>query len=243
MRAYTAVPQENRGVVATESPAFQAYGILLFGFTVAPIIAGADKFFGILTNWTQYLAPIFPNTLGIDPATFMMIIGAIEIIAGIIVVLEPTASAATSSRCGLLELSVNLLLLHNFHDIALAGFGAVARRARAWRGQEPTSAGKEVKPATTLETQGLIDDGHRAGGRNQRADVDVVELDERDAVDRHDGIGDLHLFFEDAGRKCRRLAVVDENEREPVVERSLQSRSTPEQERLRRAKVAEPSQW
>lgn len=122
MRAYPEAAERDRGAVATESPAFQAYGILLFGFTVAPIIAGADKYFGILTNWTQYLAPIFPNTLGIDPATFMMIVGAIEIIAGIIVFFKPSVGGYIVALW-LLGIIVNLLLLHNFYDIALRDLG------------------------------------------------------------------------------------------------------------------------
>src|SRR5262245_1191457 len=35
----------------------QAYQILHFGFVVAPILAGLDKFFNLLTNWEKYLAP------------------------------------------------------------------------------------------------------------------------------------------------------------------------------------------
>lgn len=37
--------------------AHAAYTILKFGFTVAPIIAGFDKFFNFLVDWTQYLTP------------------------------------------------------------------------------------------------------------------------------------------------------------------------------------------
>ena len=124
MRAYTDVAEVevHSGSAMTNSPAFQAYGILLFGFTVAPIIAGADKFLGFLTNWTQYLAPIFPNTLGIDAATFMMIIGAIEIVAGIIVFLKPSIGGYIVSAW-LLGIILNLLLLHNFYDIALRDLG------------------------------------------------------------------------------------------------------------------------
>ena len=36
------------------SPAYQAYRILHFGFVVAPILAGLDKFFHLLVNWDQY---------------------------------------------------------------------------------------------------------------------------------------------------------------------------------------------
>jgi hypothetical protein len=38
-------------------PAYQAYQILHIAFTVAPILAGLDKFRHLLCNWDQYLAP------------------------------------------------------------------------------------------------------------------------------------------------------------------------------------------
>src|SRR5438309_9142746 len=67
----------------------QAFFILRFGFTVAPIIAGLDKFLHLLTDWDKYLAPAISHTLGIQPHTFMMIVGAIEIVAGIVVAINP----------------------------------------------------------------------------------------------------------------------------------------------------------
>jgi uncharacterized membrane protein len=100
----------------------QAFQILRFGFTVAPIIAGLDKFLEILTHWEKYLAPVIPNTLGMQPHTFMMIVGAIEIVAGIIVFLKPSIGGFIVSAW-LLGIIVNLLLLHNFYDIALRDLG------------------------------------------------------------------------------------------------------------------------
>lgn len=41
----------------------QAFLILRFGFTVAPIIAGLDKFLHLLTDWDKYLTPAVSNTL------------------------------------------------------------------------------------------------------------------------------------------------------------------------------------
>ena len=40
------------------SPSYQAYRILHFGFVVAPILAGLDKFFHLLVNWDQYLPEV-----------------------------------------------------------------------------------------------------------------------------------------------------------------------------------------
>jgi hypothetical protein len=99
---------------------YQAYQILRIAFTVAPILAGLDKFFNIFTTWAQYLAPAF-NVFG-DSRTMMMIVGAIEIIVGIGVWIKPKIFAYIVV-IWLLGIIVNLVMLHNFYDIALRDFG------------------------------------------------------------------------------------------------------------------------
>ena len=67
--------------VSSHNPAYQAYQILHWGFVAAPIIAGVDKFFNKLTDWTMYLwAPLGKLVGGAD--RFMQIVGAVEIVAG-----------------------------------------------------------------------------------------------------------------------------------------------------------------
>ena len=56
---------------------------LLFG--IVPIVAGLDKYFNLLTNWTSYLNPLVTKVLPITGPTFMHIVGVIEIVAGVIV--------------------------------------------------------------------------------------------------------------------------------------------------------------
>ncbi len=103
-----------------KGPCFQAYQILHFAFAVAPVIAGLDKFFNLLTNWGQYLAAPF-NYLG-DTHITMMAVGVIEIVAGIGVWLKPKFFAYIIVLW-LLGSILNLLLLHNFYDIALRDLG------------------------------------------------------------------------------------------------------------------------
>lgn len=99
---------------------YQAYQILHIAFTVAPIVAGLDKFFYYLTNWQQYLAPSF-NILG-NAHTTMLVVGIIEIIVGIGVWVKPKIFSYVVALW-LLGIIVNLLALHNFYDIALRDFG------------------------------------------------------------------------------------------------------------------------
>src|SRR5689334_13853419 len=79
--------------VAADAFARQAYYILKFGFVVAPILAGADKFTDLLTNWDKYLAPIVNNAIGGHAHQFMMVVGVIEIVAGLGVLLLPRVFA------------------------------------------------------------------------------------------------------------------------------------------------------
>ena len=102
--------------------AHQAYTILKFGFTVAPIVAGLDKFFNLLVDWTQYLTPLVPRWTGIAPTDFMMVVGVIEIIAGIVVVVKPKIGAwvVTAWLWGII---INLLLVPGYYDVALRDLG------------------------------------------------------------------------------------------------------------------------
>ena len=106
----------------TGSGAYQAYQILRFGFTVAPIIAGLDKFFHLLTNWDQYLPAVVNNTLGGHGHQFMMVVGVIEIVAGIGVFLKPKIFAYVVSAW-LVLIIVNLLLIPGYFDVALRDLG------------------------------------------------------------------------------------------------------------------------
>src|SRR4051794_2458303 len=75
--------------VGVRRPSYQAFQILHTAFTVAPIVAGADKFFHILANWDVYCAPAIPHMIGLSVHTFMLMVGVIEIVAGLLVLAAP----------------------------------------------------------------------------------------------------------------------------------------------------------
>jgi uncharacterized membrane protein HdeD (DUF308 family) len=108
--------------VTVSDYAHQAYMILLVAFVVAPIVAGLDKYFNILTDWTRYLSPIVPSWTGIAASTFMMIVGAVEIVAGLIVAFKPSFGGYVV-MLWLWGIIINLLLIPGFYDIALRDFG------------------------------------------------------------------------------------------------------------------------
>src|SRR5437773_684701 len=107
---------------STSSPAYQAYRILHVGFTVAPILAGLDKFFHLLVNWDQYLPGVVANASPIQPHTLMFIVGVIEVVAGIGVWFKPRIFAYIVA-VWLVVIIINLLLIPGYFDIALRDFG------------------------------------------------------------------------------------------------------------------------
>src|SRR5690242_16186816 len=75
--------------VEQSSPSHQAYQILHLGFTAAPILAGIDKFFHLLCNWDQYLAPWIARVSPVSGHSLMLAVGAIEAAAGVLVAVKP----------------------------------------------------------------------------------------------------------------------------------------------------------
>jgi len=122
----TTIDQMHRTDTAADSvaasPGHLAYRILQFGFTVAPILAGLDKFFHLLVNWDQYLPGVVANASPIPSHTLMLVVGVIEIVAGIGVALKPRIFAYVVAAW-LAVIIINLLLVPGYFDIALRDFG------------------------------------------------------------------------------------------------------------------------
>ena len=122
----TTIDQLHGGASAADnvasSPGHQAYRILQFGFTAAPILAGLDKFFHLLVNWDQYLPGVVANVSPIAPHTLMLVVGVIEIVAGIGVALKPRIFAYVVAAW-LAVIIINLLLIPGYFDVALRDFG------------------------------------------------------------------------------------------------------------------------
>lgn len=96
----------------------QSWQILKYTFGIVPIAAGADKFLNILTQWSDYIAPAVKQMLPFSPSVFMMIVGVIEIIAGIIV-LTKTRLGAYIVSIWLVLIALNLIISGNYLDVAV----------------------------------------------------------------------------------------------------------------------------
>jgi hypothetical protein len=103
-------------------PAYQAFWVLRIGFVVAPILFGLDKFFHVLVDWDRYLAPEFVDLFHIQAHTLMYAVGAIEIVAGLVVAVRPRFGGYLVAAW-LAGIIINLLLMADYYDIALRDFG------------------------------------------------------------------------------------------------------------------------
>ena len=128
-------------------PAYQGFVVLWVGFTIAPILFGLDKFFHVLVDWDIYLAPEFADLFNAEAHTLMYVVGAIEIVAGLVVAVRPQVGGYLVAAW-LAGIIVNLLMIGEYYDIALRDFGlllaaiALARLATAFRSaHSPAAAG------------------------------------------------------------------------------------------------------
>jgi hypothetical protein len=76
-----------------------------------------------LTNWEAYLNPLATKMIPLTPATFMHIVGIIEIIAGIVVLSHFTKIGAYVVTVWLVAIALNLLTMGKFFDIAVRDLG------------------------------------------------------------------------------------------------------------------------
>jgi hypothetical protein len=128
--------------ISTDTPSLrgarEAFLLLRTVFTVAPILFGVDKFAEVLTDWERYLAPEFNDIIPGSAHQAMLIVGVVEIVAGLLVAVLPRYGGYVVAAW-LAGIILNLLLIGDFYDVALRDFGllvaalALARLAPAFK--------------------------------------------------------------------------------------------------------------
>jgi hypothetical protein len=138
------VPKTN---VLRSDPAAQAFMLLRIAFTVAPIVFGLDKFAEVMiSDWPKYLAPEFNDIIPGSAQDATYIVGAVEIVAGLVVLVSPRFGGLLVAGW-LGGIIVSLLLVGGYADIALRDFGLLLgaltlfRLASAYSSDRAPSAG------------------------------------------------------------------------------------------------------
>lgn len=104
--------------IAISKQVKSTFNLLRITFGIVPVVAGLDKFTDILTRWEDYLNPSIAALLPFTAHTFMMIVGVIEIIAGIIVFIKP-AIGGFIVAAWLTLIALTLLASGNYLDVAV----------------------------------------------------------------------------------------------------------------------------
>lgn len=111
----------DSGQVASTG-ADRAFLLLRAAFTVAPIAFGLDKFLGWMTDWEDYLAPWINDIVPGSAHDAMLIVGVVEIVAGLVVAIAPRFGGLLVAAW-LGGIIVNLLTLGDYYDVALRDVG------------------------------------------------------------------------------------------------------------------------
>ena len=91
---------------------------LRVGIGATATLAGLDKFFNILADWTTYLGPLATQVLPISAGTFMGIVGVIEFTVGAAILAGYTRIGGYVASAWLLAVAANLVAA-GFYDVAV----------------------------------------------------------------------------------------------------------------------------
>jgi uncharacterized membrane protein YphA (DoxX/SURF4 family) len=94
------------------------FNLLRVTYGIVPVVAGIDKFTNLLTNWEKYLDPNIASLLPLSAHVFMLIVGVIEVVAGIIVLVKPRVGAYIV-MAWLIIIAITLLASGKYLDVAV----------------------------------------------------------------------------------------------------------------------------
>src|SRR5437660_11153624 len=97
----------------------QAWWVLRIGLGLGPFLAGLDKYFNLLTNWTGYLSPLALKILPFSGQTFMHLVGVIEMMVGLAILTKWTRLGSYVASAWLVAIAINLVSTGMFLDVAV----------------------------------------------------------------------------------------------------------------------------
>lgn len=100
-------------------PLESAWWALRVGLGLGPFLAGLDKYFNILTDWSMYLSPWVEHLLPISGTAFMRVVGLVEMIVGLAILTSWTRIGSYIAAGWLVAIAMNLLTTGMFYDLAV----------------------------------------------------------------------------------------------------------------------------
>jgi uncharacterized membrane protein YphA (DoxX/SURF4 family) len=100
-------------------PLHGAWLSLRIGLGLMALLAGLDKFFNLLTDWTMYASPLAERALPVPPEILMPAVGLVEAAVGIAILTAWTRLGAYVAAIWLTAVAVNLVSTGMFYDLAV----------------------------------------------------------------------------------------------------------------------------
>lgn len=118
------------------------------------VLAGVDKFFDVLANWSMYLAPLAERILPVSGETFLRAAGVLEVAIGLAILTRWTRAGAYALAAWMLATSANLAAARSFWDLVVRDLQlAVAALALARLTEWRAAAGAAPGAAARIEAR------------------------------------------------------------------------------------------
>ena len=105
--------------MVTDGKLNSVWWTLRIGLGLGAFLAGLDKFFNLLTDWTMYLSPLATRVLPVTAPVFMRTVGVVEMIVGIALLAGYTRLFGYIMMAWLIGIACNLLTTGMFFDLAV----------------------------------------------------------------------------------------------------------------------------
>ena len=92
---------------------------LRVGLGGATFLAGLDKFFNILADWTAYLSPLAVHLLPMSASTLMHAAGVVEMAVGLVILAGFTELGGYVAGAWLIAIALNLVTTGRYFDVAV----------------------------------------------------------------------------------------------------------------------------
>lgn len=92
---------------------------LRIGLGLGPFLAGLDKFFNVLTDWSMYLSPLAERLLPVSGTAFMEAVGVVEMAVGLMILAGYTRVGGYIAMGWLVAIAANLATTGMFYDLAV----------------------------------------------------------------------------------------------------------------------------
>lgn len=132
-----------------------AWWALRIGLGLGPFLAGLDKFFNLLTDWSMYLSPVAQRLLPVSAPTFMHIVGVVEMLVGLAILIRWTRLGSYVACAWLVAIAINLLTTRMFYDLAVRDIEIAIAAYTLARLTEARAAAQAIERSAAPAAAGL----------------------------------------------------------------------------------------